>query len=236
MRSFANWNKGFIALSLAIFDLDNTLLAGDSDYLWGQYLVRQGVVDGKTYEETNQRFYDEYKAGRLDIYEFLAFSLHPLTLFSTAQLREMHTQYMHEMIDPLITPSALSLVDKHRQRGDTLMIITATNSFITRPIAQAFGVHYLLATEPEMIDGCFTGKVSGTPCFQEGKVKNLHQWLHTHNMTLTDSTFYSDSHNDLPLLYEVTHPVAVDPDPQLREVAESRQWPILALHHGSHNH
>ena len=221
-------------MSLAIFDLDNTLLAGDSDYLWGQYLVQQGIVDGKEYEAKNQRFYDEYKAGRLDIYEFLAFSLHPLTLFSPAMLKDMHAQYMHQMIDKLITPEALALVDKHRQQGDTLMIITATNSFITRPIAQAFGIPNLLATEPEMIDGRYTGKVSGIPCFQDGKVKNLHAWLQAHEMNLRDSWFYSDSHNDLPLLNEVTHPVAVDPDPQLRGVAEQRQWPVLQLHHGEH--
>ncbi|MBI1424571.1 MAG: HAD-IB family hydrolase [Gammaproteobacteria bacterium] len=221
-------------MSLAIFDLDNTLLAGDSDYLWGQYLVQEGIVDGKEYEAKNQRFYDEYKAGRLDIYEFLAFSLHPLTLFSPSMLKDMHAQYMHQMIDKLITPQALALVDKHRQQGDTLMIITATNSFITRPIASAFGIPNLLATEPEMIDGRYTGKVSGIPCFQDGKVKNLHAWLQAHETNLQDSWFYSDSHNDLPLLNEVTHPVAVDPDPQLREVAEQRQWPVLQLHHGEH--
>ena len=223
-------------MSLAIFDLDNTLLAGDSDYLWGQYLVQQGLVDGKEYEEKNQRFYDEYKAGRLDIYEFLAFSLHPLTLFSAATLRDMHAQYMAQMIDRLITPQALALVDKHRQQGDTLMIITATNSFVTRPIAQAFGISNLLATEPELIDGHYTGKVSGIPCFQDGKVKNLQRWLEEHKQNLADSWFYSDSHNDLPLLYKVTHPVAVDPDAQLRQVAQQRNWPILNLHHGDHAH
>ena len=141
---------------------------------------------------------------------------------------------MHEMIDTLITPQARALVEQHRQQGHTLLIITATNSFITAPIARAFGIPHLLATEPEMIDGRYTGKVSGIPCFQEGKVKNLHQWLHDHGMTLAESWFYSDSHNDLPLLYEVSHPVAVDPDPQLHQVAEQREWPIMYLHHGSH--
>ena len=221
-------------MTLAIFDLDNTLLAGDSDYLWGQFLVKQGLVDGKQYEATNQRFYDDYKAGRLDIYEFLAFSLHPLTLFTPAQLQDLHARYMHEMIDSLITPQARALVEQHRQQGHTLLIITATNSFITAPIARAFGIPHLLATEPEMIEGQYTGKVSGIPCFQAGKVTNLHQWLHDHDITLADSWFYSDSHNDLPLLYEVAHPVAVDPDPQLRQVAEQRNWPIVHLHHGSH--
>jgi HAD superfamily hydrolase (TIGR01490 family) len=222
-------------LSLAIFDLDNTLLAGDSDYLWGQFLVQQGLVDGKQYEEKNQRFYAEYKAGRLDIYEFLAFSLHPLTLFSLSMLQEMHGQFMQQMIDNLITPPAIALVEKHRQQGHTLLIITATNSFVTRPIAQAFGIPNLLATEPEMIDGRYTGKVSGIPCFREGKVQNLHKWLAQHELTLAESWFYSDSHNDLPLLDEVTHPIAVDPDPQLQQVATQRNWPILQLHHASHN-
>lgn len=221
-------------MSLAIFDLDNTLLAGDSDYLWGRFLVQQGLVDGKHYEKTNQRFYDEYKAGRLDIYEFLAFSLHPLTLFSQEELYALHARYMQEMINELITPQARALVEQHRHQGHTLLIITATNSFITAPIARAFGIPHLLATQPEMIDGRYTGKVSGTPCFQQGKVENLHQWLKDHNMSLSESWFYSDSHNDLPLLYEVTHPVAVDPDAQLRDVAEQRNWPILHLHHGSH--
>lgn len=219
-------------MSLAIFDLDNTLLAGDSDYLWGQYLVQQGIVDGKEYEAENQRFYDEYKAGRLDIYEFLAFSLHPLTLFTAEQLQDMHARFMLQSITPIITQEARALVEHHRQLGHTLLIITATNSFVTRPIAEAFGIPNILATEPEIIDGRYTGKVSGIPCFREGKVENLHRWLNTHKLTLEESWFYSDSHNDLPLLYEVTHPVAVDPDPALREVAEQRHWPILALHHG----
>lgn len=221
-------------MSLAIFDLDNTLLAGDSDYLWGQFLVRQGLVDGKEYEKTNQRFYDEYKAGRLDIYEFLAFSLHPLTQFTLEELYALHARYMQEMIHDLITAQARALVEQHRHQGHTLLIITATNSFITTPIARAFGIPHLLATQPEIVEGRYTGKVSGIPCFQQGKVENLHRWLREQNMTLSESWFYSDSHNDLPLLYEVTHPVAVDPDPQLREVARERNWPILNLHHGDH--
>lgn len=219
-------------MSLAIFDLDNTLLAGDSDYLWGQFLVQQGVVDGKEYEAKNQRFYDEYKAGRLDIYEFLAFSLHPLTLFDAKQLQQMHAQFMQQMINPIICENARELVARHRLLGDTLLIITATNSFVTRPIAAAFGISNILATEPEMIDGRYTGKVSGIPCFREGKVENLHRWLQVQQMDLKQSWFYSDSHNDLPLLQEVTHPIAVDPDQQLREVADQQGWPILTLHHG----
>lgn len=230
--TFANRYRESITLSLAIFDLDNTLLAGDSDYLWGQFLVQHGIVDGKEYEAKNQRFYDEYKAGRLDIYEFLAFSLQPLTLFNTEQLRQMHARFMRELIHPIITEDALALVERHRRQGHTLLIITATNSFVTRPIADAFGIPNILATEPEIIDGRYTGKVSGLPCFREGKVENLHHWLQANKLDLRESWFYSDSHNDLPLLNEVTHPVAVDPDPSLREVAAQRHWPIMALHHG----
>lgn len=219
-------------MSLAIFDLDNTLLAGDSDYLWGKYLSEKGVVDADWYEQENQRFYDAYKAGTLDIFEFLAFSLEPLTRYSLEQLAELHQQYMQEVIQPLITPQAQALVDKHRQRGDTLLIITATNSFITAPIARVFGIDNLLATEPELINEHYTGNVAGTPCYREGKVTRLHTWLTSNHETLEGSWFYSDSHNDLPLLREVTHPVAVNPDAELRRVAVQENWTIIELHSG----
>ncbi len=218
-------------MSLAIFDLDNTLLAGDSDYLWGQFLARHGVVDSQWYEEENRRYYAAYVAGTLDIYAFLAFSLKPLATLSPNQLTTLHAQYMQECITPLIRPAALQLVDKHRKQGNTLLIITATNRFITAPIARAFGIDHLLATEPEMIDGRYTGKVSDVPCFKEGKVIRLQRWLLEHNATLSDSWFYSDSHNDLPLLNLVTHPVAVDPDAILHQTAQQQRWPILRLHH-----
>ncbi len=217
-------------MSLAIFDLDNTLLAGDSDYLWGKFLVDQGEVDGALYERTNQKFYDDYKAGRLDIFAFLAFSLEPLTRLSPERLSILHAQYMQEVITPLIHPAAVELVEKHRQQGDTLLVITATNRFITAPIAQAFGIDELLATEPEMIDGRYTGKVSGTPCYQDGKVIRLTKWLQDKNIDLQGSWFYSDSHNDLPLLNQVSHPVAVNPDETLRQEAETQGWNILDLH------
>jgi len=217
-------------VSLAIFDLDNTLLQGDSDYLWGKFLVDQGEVDGETYERTNQKFYDDYKAGQLDIFAFLAFSLEPLTRISTERLTALHAQYMQEIIQPLILPAALALVDKHRQQGDSLLIITATNSFITAPIAKAFGIDELLATDPEIIDGRYTGKVSGTPCYQEGKVVRLIEWLSGNDLNLENSWFYSDSHNDLPLLNRVTHPIAVNPDETLRKEAESNGWDIIDLH------
>lgn len=217
-------------MSLAIFDLDNTLLAGDSDYLWGKYLAEQEIVDAHWYEQENQRFYDAYKEGTLDIFEFLAFSLQPLTKFSLEQLNELHQRYMQTIIEPLITPEAQALVDKHRQRNDTLLIITATNRFITAPIAKAFGIENLLATEPELVDNKYTGKVTGTPCYREGKVERLHSWLADNNENLDNSWFYSDSHNDLPLLNEVTYPVAVNPDEQLRQSAEQHNWPIIQLH------
>ena len=219
-------------MSLAIFDLDNTLLAGDSDYLWGKFLSQKNIVDAEWYEQENQRFYDAYKAGTLDIFEFLAFSLQPLTRFTLKQLGDLHQEYMQEVIQPLITSQAQALVEKHRQQKDTLLIITATNSFITRPIATAFGIDNLLATEPELADGKYTGKVAGIPCYREGKVKRLHAWLSSHHETLENSTFYSDSHNDLPLLREVTNPVAVNPDNQLLETARQKDWPIINLHNG----
>ena len=217
-------------MSLAIFDLDNTLLAGDSDYLWGKFLAEQGEVDADSYERTNQKFYDEYKAGELDIFEFLAFSLEPLTRISSEHLIQLHNQYMKEVIEPLIQPAAIELVEQHRQQGDTLLIITATNRFITAPIARAFGIDELLATEPEMIDDRYTGKVAGIPCYQEGKVIRLIEWLSNKELDLANSWFYSDSHNDLPLLNRVTHPVAVNPDETLRQEAETQGWKILDLH------
>lgn len=220
-------------MSLAIFDLDNTLLAGDSDYLWGKFLAEQGEVDAESYERTNQKFYDEYKAGQLDIFEFLAFSLEPLTRISGERLAQLHDQYMKEVIEPLIQPAALKLVDQHRQQDDTLLIITATNRFITDPIAKAFGINELLATEPEVIDGRYTGKVAGIPCYQEGKVIRLIEWLSNKQLDLDNSWFYSDSHNDLPLLNRVTHPVAVNPDDTLRQEAETQGWNILDLHNSA---
>jgi HAD superfamily hydrolase (TIGR01490 family) len=216
-------------MSLAIFDLDNTLLGDDSDYLWGQFLVAQGLVDGDFYARENQRFYDDYKSGRLDIYEFLAFSLKPLSEHSREKLDALHRQFMQDIITPVMLPAAHLLLEKHRAQGDTLLIITATNSFITAPIAKALGVDNLLASDPEIIDGRFSGRVAGTPCFQDGKVKRLEAWLSDNQQNLANSWFYSDSHNDLPLLELVEHPVAVDPDDTLADHASSRGWPIISL-------
>jgi HAD superfamily hydrolase (TIGR01490 family) len=216
-------------VSLALFDLDNTLLAGDSDYLWGVFLAEQGLVDGKHYERENERFYQEYKQGRLDIFEFLRFSLKALSETEPQRLRELHRRFMAEKIRPIITQSARDLLQEHRDKGDTLLIITATNSFVTAPIAEYLQVPHLLATEPEIRDGRYTGEVQGTPCFQGGKVERLNAWLADSGLDMSDSYFYSDSHNDLPLLEKVDHPVAVDPDDSLKAAAEARDWPIISL-------
>jgi len=216
-------------VSLAIFDLDNTLIAGDSDYLWGEYLVEQGVVDGDHYRSENERYYREYKQGALNIMEFLAFSLKPLSEHSLDQLHAWRAAFVAQKIRPILLPKAFELLQRHRQAGDVLLIITATNRFVTEPIAELLGVEHLLATEPEMRRGRYTGRVAGTPCFQAGKVRRLQQWLDETGHDLAGSTFYSDSHNDLPLLERVEHPVAVDADPVLARVAEQRGWPHISL-------
>lgn len=216
-------------MALAIFDLDNTLLAGDSDYLWGQFLAEQGIVDRHTYERENQRYYEAYKAGTLDIYEFLAFSLKPLADNSLDLLNRLHQQFMAEKIRPIMSQPSFDLVEKHRAAGDTLMVITATNRFVTAPIVKAFGIDNLLATEPEKNSHGYTGRVKGVPCFQQGKVTRLQNWLETHQRDLKGSWFYSDSHNDLPLLRQVENPVAVDPDEQLEMIALKEKWPVISL-------
>jgi HAD superfamily hydrolase (TIGR01490 family) len=217
-------------LKLAIFDLDNTLLAGDSDYLWGEFLVEQGLVDGEAYDRENNRFYEEYKAGSLDIFEFLAFSLKPLTEHDISYLNELHKQFMEQKICPIMFPAAFKLIEKHQQAGDKTLIITATNRFVTEPIASAFGINTIIATEPEFIDNRYTGNVAGIPCFQQGKVDRLNQWLQETGYELNDSWFYSDSHNDIPLLSLVSHPVAVDPDHTLEQHARDHGWDIISLH------
>lgn len=216
-------------MNLAIFDLDNTLLGGDSDYLWGVYLVERGIVDRAHYERENERYYQEYLAGTLDIDEFLRFTLQPLVAHSPEVLQRWRDDFMAEKIYPIILPKARRLLERHRRQGDRLLIITATNAFITRPIADELGVEHLIATEPEMHQGRYTGGVAGVPCFREGKVVRLNAWLQENGLTLKESCFYSDSHNDIPLLEQVTHPTAVDPDETLAGHAAMRGWPVISL-------
>ncbi|MEO6697010.1 MAG: HAD family phosphatase [Gammaproteobacteria bacterium] len=216
-------------MSLAIFDLDNTLLGGDSDYLWGKFLAEQGIVDAEHYQRENLRFYKEYQAGTLDIHSFLEFQLKPLTLHPLDVLHRWREQFLNEKIWPIVLPKAIALAERHRAQGDTLLIITATNRFITEPIAAHLQVPHLLASEGEIRDGRYTGKIKGTPCFREGKVTRLMEWLQIQKQTLEGSWFYSDSHNDIPLLEKVTHPVAVDPDAELARHAAAKGWPMISL-------
>ncbi|WP_286240406.1 HAD family hydrolase [Neptuniibacter halophilus] len=216
-------------MSLAIFDLDNTLLAGDSDHAWGEFLCEKGIVDVEEYRRANDYFYQQYKNGGLDIYEFLDFALRPLAEHSREELDQLHQQFMAEKIEAMMLPKAAELLQNHRDNGDYLLIITATNHFVTGPIAEKLGVDAILATDPEEKDGEYTGKVAGTPCFQEGKVTRLNAWLESSNHSLEGSYFYSDSHNDLPLLELVSNPVAVNPDDILAAHADSLLWPVLDL-------
>jgi len=216
-------------VNLAIFDLDNTLLNGDSDYLWGRFLAAEGIVDNDFYTRENQRFYDEYTAGTLDIFEFLRFSLRPLAENSLDTMLALRQKFMASSIEPIILPKARALLQKHRDQGHVLLIITASNQFITQPIAEALGVDGLIATEPEFSDGRYTGEVSGIPSFREGKVERLGTWLTTNGYNLASSWFYSDSHNDLPLLEMVTHPVAVDADETLAQHAAAKGWDSISL-------
>ena len=216
-------------MPLAIFDLDNTLLAGDSDHAWGEFIADLGIVDGDSYRQQNDAFYDDYCRGALDIFAYQQFVLAPLINRPQLELADWHSRFMLERILPIVLPAATTLVESHRAQGHTLMIITATNAFITAPIARHFEIEHLLATTPEQYNGFYTGNIVGSPCYREGKVERLTEWLNTHNTSLEGSFFYSDSHNDLPLLAHVAHPVAVDPDDTLRAHAERAGWPVINL-------
>jgi HAD superfamily hydrolase (TIGR01490 family) len=225
-------------MRLALFDLDNTLLAGDSDYEWGQFLVDRGVLERGEYEAQNRAYYEQYVAGTLDIHEYLGFALRPLAEHSPDDLARWHAEFMRLRIAPMITPAARALVQGHLDAGDLCAIITATNSFVTAPIAREFDIEHLIATEPEVVPGTgprerrFTGRVAGVPCFREGKVERLGQWLDSRGRTLSgfaETSFYSDSHNDMALLERVTRPVAVDPDQALAGEAARRGWPVISL-------
>ncbi|NTV11943.1 MAG: HAD family hydrolase [Zoogloea sp.] len=219
-------------MELALFDLDNTLLAGDSDFEWGQFLISRGVVDPEVQQSRNQAFYQQYKDGTLDIHEFLDFQLAPLSRHSREELDAWHREFLEARIRPIMTPAAQALVRRHLDEGAIVAIVTATNSFVTGPIARAFGVPHLIATIPAQQDGVFTGKPRGTPAFQAGKIERVEGWLESMGLywgSFSKSWFYSDSHNDLPLLSRVSHPVAVDPDPRLQAHAERLGWPVISL-------
>lgn len=219
-------------MNLTLFDLDNTLLACDSDYEWGQFLVDEGVLEREAYEAQNAAYYEQYKAGTLDIHEFLGFALRPLAEHAPEDLARWHDGFMAARIRPAMTPQARALVRKHLDAGDLCAVVTATNSFVTAPIAREFGIPHLVATEPERVNGRYTGRVAGTPCFREGKIERVRAWLSAQGRQLADfpvSSFYSDSQNDLPLLELVARPVAVDPDPTLAAEAGRRGWPVISL-------
>ncbi|WP_339080406.1 HAD family hydrolase [Pseudomonas sp. TMP9] len=216
-------------MRLALFDLDNTLLGGDSDHAWGDYLCERGILDAIAYKARNDAFYQDYLAGRLNITDYLNFSLEILGRTEMAQLDQWHREFMRDCVEPIILAKGEALLAEHREAGDKLLIITATNRFVTAPIAARLGVDTLLATECEMLDGRYTGRTTDVPCFKEGKVTRLTRWLGETGLSLADSYFYSDSINDLPLLEQVTHPFAVDPDPNLRAEAEKRDWPVISL-------
>ncbi|MDK9714069.1 MAG: HAD-IB family hydrolase [Sulfuritalea sp.] len=219
-------------MNLALFDLDNTLLSGDSDFEWAQFLIGQGVLDREVHEAKNIEFFEQYKAGTLDIHAFLDFQLAPLSRHARAELDAWHREFLATRIRPLITAAARQLVAKHAANGDLLAIVTATNSFVTGPIAQEFNIPHLIATIPAQENGRFTGQPRGTPSFREGKIERVDAWLESLGLWLgsfEQSWFYSDSHNDLPLLEKVTHPVAVDADATLTQAATSRGWPQISL-------
>ena len=219
-------------MRLALFDLDNTLLAGDSDFEWAQFLISRGVVDRQLQEAKNIQFYEQYKAGTLDIFEFLDFQLKPLARHSRAQLDAWHREFMETRIRPMMTAKSQALVRAQLESGAVVAVVTATNSFVTGPIARAFGIPHLVATIPAQENGVFTGKPRGTPAFKGGKIERVEAWLESLGLcweSFGKSSFYSDSHNDLPLMNKVTNPVAVDPDDTLRAHASAHGWPVISL-------
>ena len=216
-------------MALTIFDLDETLIAADSDHEWGQFVVDKGLVDGKKHSKKNDDFYEQYKTGQLDIDEYLQFSCSVLTQYSIEDLHRFRSEFVAQRILPIILDKARDLVKKHREQGDTLLVITSTIEFVTRPIVNEFEIDTLIAPDPEIVSNRYTGRIIGVPSFAAGKVTRLEQWLAGRQDTLAGSSFYSDSHNDLPLLRLVDNPIAVDPDATLREEAEEKQWPIISL-------
>lgn len=219
-------------MKLALFDLDCTLLSGDSDFEWGQFLITKDILDPEIHAERNAVFYQQYQDGNLNIDEYLAFQLAPLARYSRKELDAWHREYMERHILPIIGQPARQLVNKHLEQGDLCALVTATNSFVTGPIAREFGISHLIATIPACENGQFTGAPRGLPAFREGKIVRTENWLESLGLcwsSFTESRFYSDSHNDLPLMEKVDHPVAVDPDNTLRAIAEEKDWEIISL-------
>jgi HAD superfamily hydrolase (TIGR01490 family) len=216
-------------MGLALFDLDNTLIAGDSDHLWGDFLVSQGRVDATEHKALNAHFYDQYKNGELNIDEYLAFALGPMTGMTKEALVPLQRQFIRDHIEPILLDAAFALLEQHRALGDTLVIITATNTLVTQPIADRLGVEHLIGCEAEIIEGCYTGKPTGVPSFAQGKVSRIRTWCEENKKSMENAVFYSDSHNDLPLLRTVDRAVAVDPDDRLREEAVRQGWNVISL-------
>lgn len=217
------------SVALVIFDLDETLISSDSDHEWGQFVVEKGLADRQLHQQMNDKFYNQYKQGELDIKAYLDFACSVLAKFSLEELYAYRKEFMETVIEPLILPRARQLVTEHKEAGDFLLVITSTIEFITAPIVQSLGIDTLIAPDPEIRNNRYTGNIVGIPSFAEGKVTRLKQWLEGVDLDLGGSFFYTDSHNDLPLLRLVDHPVAVDPDEKLRAEAEKKQWKIISL-------
>ncbi len=215
-------------MSLAIFDLDNTLIGGDSDYLWGEFLCDEGIIsDRQSFEKQNDYFYQQYELGSLDIYAWAEFSFEILSHYSIDELEAFHLKFMDQKIEPIFLEKAQDCINSHKENGDTVLVITASNTFVTAPIVKRYGINHLLATEPEIVSGRYTGKVSGIPCFKSGKIENLMPWLERNGESLKDSTFYSDSHNDILLLELVENAVVVNADAKLTLIARKKGWKIV---------
>ncbi len=216
-------------MTLVLFDLDNTLIGGDSDYLWGEFLVSRALVDVEAYRQRNKDFYRDYEEGRLDVAAYLQFALAPLTQFDRHTLAQLHADFMQEAIESIWLPKAVELVNQHRQAGDQIAVITSTNRFVVEPIVARLGINHLICSEPEILEGRYTGNFIGTPCFAEGKITKIKQWLGEDITALDTAWFYSDSHNDLPLMHIVNKAIAVDPDDKLKATADKLGWEIISL-------
>jgi len=215
-------------MTLAIFDLDNTLIGGDSDYLWGEFLCDEGIIsDRQSFEKKNDYFYQQYELGSLDIYAWAEFSFEILSHYSIDELEAFHLKFMAQKIEPIFLKKAQDCINSHKENGDTVLVITASNTFVTAPIVKRYGINHLIATEPEIVSGRYTGKVSGIPCFKSGKIENLMPWLERNGESLKDSTFYSDSHNDILLLELVENAVVVNADAKLTLMARKKGWKIV---------